>query len=277
LRDETVIRDETVMPGPGDAVEDATDGWTSRAGTVLRDETVVPRPCYVEDALEARLRATRMEAVWNLVWWRRVIYFLTLLSSLYLAALPWLAKPLSTWASFPDELSAAVKRYLAPILTVAGYLVPNWVEEMWLVTFREEPVLFLIGLVCATVTMLIGLSLEETIRSRAGEIWHASWREVPKWAQDPKSTFLYKLRSNRTVIKAYRYFAWWVLPTLFLLVCAGAIIWLLWDNREYRGYATAYAILIVVAVALRSWISRAPYLAKEKPSRTTDARPAPTR
>jgi len=55
----------------------------------------------------------------------------------------------------------------------------------WLGTFGDEPVLFLIGLICVAATMLIGLSLEETIRSRAGEIWHASWHTVPKWAVDP--------------------------------------------------------------------------------------------
>jgi hypothetical protein len=137
----------------------------------------------------------------------------------------------STQASLPD-LTDGLKRYLNPILTVAGYLLPGWVGETWLGTFGDEPVLFLIGLICVAATMLIGLSLEETIRSRAGEIWHASWHTVPKWAVDPKSTWLYKLRSNPTVIKAYRYFAWWVLPTIFLLACAGIMIWLWWEYRE---------------------------------------------
>jgi hypothetical protein len=122
--------------------------------------------------------------------------------------------------------------YLKPILKVAGYLVPTWVEETWLVTFRDEPVLFSIGLVCVAVTMLIGLSLEETIRSRAGEIWHPTWREVPKWAQEPKSTWLYKLRSNLTVIRTYRYFAWRVLPTVFLLVCTGITVC---TSNEWKG------------------------------------------
>jgi hypothetical protein len=73
--------------------------------------------------------------------------------------------------------------------------------------------------------MLIGLRLEEKIRSRAGEIWLTSWRAVPKWAVDPKSTWVYKLRSNPNVIKACRYFAWRVLPTIFLVVFAYIVAW----------------------------------------------------
>jgi hypothetical protein len=204
---------------------------------------------YLEDGSRAQLRATRMEAVWNIVWWRRIVYFLTLFSSLYLAALPlpWLAKALSTHASLPD-LTAWLTQYLEPILTVAGYLVPGWVEKTWL------------GLICVAVTMLIGSSLEETIRSRAGEIWHANWPAVPKWAVDPKSSWLYKLRSNPTVIKGYRYFAWGVLPTIFLVVSAGIIAWLWWD---YRGYVTMYAILVLLAVVVRNWVFRAQYTAKK--------------
>jgi hypothetical protein len=140
---------------------------------------------------------------------------------LYLVALPLFTDAVSTQGSLP-RLTAWLADYVKPILTVVGYLVPAWGGDTWLVTFRDEPILFLIGLICVAVTMLIGLSLEEAIRSGAGEIWHASWLKVPKWAEDPKSTWLYKLRSNPTIIKAYRYFAWWVLPTIFLLAVAAS-------------------------------------------------------
>lgn len=142
--------------------------------------------------------------------------------------------------------------------------MPDWVEKTWLDKFGEEPVLFTIGVVCVAVTMLIGLWLEETIRSRAGEIWRASWRTVPKWAADPKSTWLYKLRSNPNVIKAYRYFAWRVLPTIVLAVCAGMVVWLWW---KYFSYVTIYALLLLLAVGTRSWVFRAQYTAGTRTSR----------
>ena len=243
-----VLRDGT---GPCAAVKDA--------------KGEEPTGEYLEDGSRAQLRATQMEAVWNIVWWRRIVYFLTLFSSLYLAALPWLANALSTKVTLPGP-TAWLTQYLDPILTVAGYLVPGWIGEKWFGTFRDEPVLFLIGLICVAVTMLIGLSLEETIRSRAGEIWHASWPTVPKWAVDPKSTWLYKLRSNPTVIKAYQYFAWRVLPTLFLVVSVVVVAWL-W--REYPGYVTMYAILVLLAILVRNWVFRALYRAQYTAKKTS--------
>jgi len=258
-----VLRDGTIVPGPCDAVADAHG--EARIVATQSDGEGASR--YLEDGDRAQLRATRMEAVWNIVWWRRIVYFLTLFSSLYLVALPWLADALSTKQSLPG-LTDWLTRYLEPILTATRYLVPDWVGKTWLGKFGEEPVLFLIGLACVAVTMLIGLSLEETIRSRAGEIWHASWPSVPKWAVDPKSTWLYKLRSNQNIIKAYRYFAWRVLPTIFLVACAGIIVWLWWT---YPGYVTIYAILIVLAVAVRNWVFRAQYTAKKKTSPPADA------
>jgi len=247
------------------------DGTIGHTKTVARKSDQEPTSEYLEDSSRAQLRATRMEAVWNIVWWRRVVYFLTLFSSLYLAALPWLANALSTKTTLPDP-TAWLTQYLGPILTVAGYLVPDWVGKTWLGTFRDEPVLFLIGLICVAVTMLIGLSLEETIRSRAGEIWHANWVTVPKWAVDPKSTWLYKLRSNPTVIKAYRYFAWRVLPTIFLVVSAGLVAWLWW---KYPGYMTIYAMLILLAVVARNWVFRSQYMAKKRRLTPPEGAPSP--
>jgi Uncharacterized alpha/beta hydrolase domain (DUF2235) len=263
-----VLRNGTIIPGPCEAVKDA-NGETKIA--TKADGQATSR--YVEDGNQAQLRATRMEAVWNIVWWRRIVYFLTLFASLYLVALPWIAKlpglaNLSTEKSLPD-LTAWLARYLNPILTITGYLVPDWVGKTWLSKFGEEPVLFLIGIVCVTITMLIGLSLEETIRSRAGEIWHGSWRTVPKWTMDPKSTWLYKLRSNSNFIKAYRYFAWRVLPTIFMVVFAGIVAWVWW---RYPRYVTIYAILILVVVGVRSWVTRAQYIYKARRKTSAGAR-----
>ena len=79
-----------------------------------------------------------MKAVWNIVWWRRIVYFLTVFSSLYLLALPWLANALSTKESL-SELTAWLARYLKPILSATGYLVPDWVGKTWFGKFGEEP------------------------------------------------------------------------------------------------------------------------------------------
>src|SRR5262249_58122216 len=81
-----------------------------------------PTSQYLEDGDRAQLRATRMEAVWDIVRWRRIVYFLTLFSSLYLVALPWLAN-LSTQKSLP-HLTAWLAEQPKPILTLHPNLGP---------------------------------------------------------------------------------------------------------------------------------------------------------
>ncbi len=213
---------------------------------------------YPEDADEARARATRMEAVWNVIWWRRIVYYLSVSVSLYLVVLPWVEKYLSTKASLRD-LTAWLSRYLEPISQAGGYLVPNWIVKTWFTPFASEPVLFLAGFACLLVTTLVGSSLEQTIRARAGDIWHAKagWgNDLPAWARDPKSTWLYRLRSNRNVVRTYRFIGRYVLPTL---VFALGVIILVLLARRYPDYAQVYGVLLLLVTPLVIWVSRGRY------------------
>jgi hypothetical protein len=233
---DVVLRNGAIVPGPLVAEQDAN----GKTQIIAAKAEGTPKSRFLEEAHQAELRATRMESIWNLVWWRRIVYFITLFSSFYLVAFPWLTNVLSTRNSI-SEPTTLLARYMELLITVTRYAVPNWVGETWLGTFGQEPLLFLIGVTCVTVTVLIGSSLEETIRSRAGAIWQANWRTVPKWVENPKSTWLFKLRSNPTVIKAYRHFAWRVLPTIFLAV-----------RSEVRGRLNAIAggyLALAVAIS----------------------------
>ena len=51
---------------------DTTAGAFS-TGRIEYADLTDPIP-HLEDADEARARATRMEAVWNVIWWRRIVY-----------------------------------------------------------------------------------------------------------------------------------------------------------------------------------------------------------
>jgi hypothetical protein len=220
-----------------------------QAGQIERT-TIIERAPYLEDTDEARKRATRMEAVWNIIWWRRIVYFLTVFFSVYLVALPWAGNFLSTRGSFPGSTVWLSEFFVEPILIATSYFVPDWVGKKWFGPFIDEPILFLSGLVCVVVTMFIGSSLEETIRSRAGDIWHAKagWgSKVPKWALDPKSTWLYKLRSNPNVIWAYRHLSWHILPTIVLAFCIAVVARLGWMYPDYVIVYLGSVALLTVA------------------------------
>ena len=96
--------------------------------------------------------------------------------------------------------------------------------------------LFLIGLVCVAVTMLIGLSLEETIRSRAGEIWHA--KLAPRCRNgpvDPKSTLALQTALQPEChqgIPVFRLAR--VANDLYWWRCAAFLGWLWWKYPRHR-------------------------------------------
>jgi hypothetical protein len=254
---ETVLRNGTIVPGPWTIEKDETGNPIVARRTIQEAE---PKSRFSEDADRAQQRAERMEAVWDIVWWRRIVYFLTLTSSLFLALLPWIPDAWSTQRTLP-RLTDWFGVELRPILTAAAYLVPDWVGKTWLDKFGEEPVLFLIGVICLAITMLTGLWQEETIRSRAGEVWHARWKEIPKWAHNPKSTWIYKLRSKKKIIELYRIFAWRVLPTVVLAACVLVIAWLCWRNPRH---AIVYGLMILLAILMRTWIFRGLHKAKRR-------------
>ena len=93
-----------------------------------------------------------MEAVWNIVWWRRVVYFLTLFSSLYLVALPLFAETLSTKQTLQlrDGLAGGLSQTNINDRRIHG---AGLVWKTWLDTFAEEPVLFLVRLLSVAATI----------------------------------------------------------------------------------------------------------------------------
>jgi hypothetical protein len=80
-----------------------------------------PKSPFSEDADRAQQRAERMEAIWDIVWWRRIVYFLTLTSSLFLALLPWIPDAWSTQRTLP-RVTDWLAVELRPILTAARIL-----------------------------------------------------------------------------------------------------------------------------------------------------------
>lgn len=226
---------------------------------VMRDGTIVPWEQNVpggasvnhfrETPEQAQVRGTIMESTWNVAWGRRIIYFATLIATLFLAALPWTGPTLSTQAKWP-EVTQLLGEYLRPPLKMVSYLVPNWVTETWLTAFGKEPVLFLLSTLAVGLTMMIGLRQEAIIHSRANEIWCGRWA-----GPDPRNTLIYKLRTNPTLVRAYRHFAWEILPILFIFACAIVLLAVALTHPQ----AWVYYGLIVLAIWFHNWIGRDDY------------------
>ena len=147
---------------------------------VGHDGTIVPNTS-VEP--EAASRAIRQETVWDWVWGRRVIYFLTVFASLFLASFPVLEK----WR--PSRGPTSPAEIVVPIIDLVGAFLPSFVKP-WLDAFRNAPGRFLFGVVLVGVLMFAGGRIQGHIRDLMRRIW-----KHPREPATPPGGFVYKLRT----------------------------------------------------------------------------------
>jgi hypothetical protein len=104
---------------------------TDKAGAVDPDRH--------EHPTQATMRSRRQETAWDRVWGRRVVYFLTVAASLYVAALPLVAR-----RGGPGEASRFA--FLIPVIELVRGFLPGPAAP-WLDAFQEVPGLFAVGAV----------------------------------------------------------------------------------------------------------------------------------
>jgi Uncharacterized alpha/beta hydrolase domain (DUF2235) len=158
-----------------------------------------------------RLRASVQDDVWNWIWLRRVVYFLTVFATAFVAFIPYFV------IYAPGFGLDTVGGFVNPLVNAAASFLPSALEP-WFVAFRNGPGFVLIGAVAIGVLMLLGRNLQETIHDVARVAWHtpnlhvklAGWRAA-----------VYQLRR----IGLYRAFFYllshWIFPTAIMW-------WLFW-------------------------------------------------
>jgi len=170
---------------------------------VGHDGTIVPNTS-VEP--EAASRAIRQETVWDWVWGRRVIYFLTVFASLFLASFPVLEK----WR--PSRGPTSPAEIVVPIIDLVGAFLPSFVKP-WLDAFRNAPGRFLFGVVLVGVLMYAGGWIQGHIR----DLMRGIWRTPGAPAIAPGS-IVYKLRSAGPYQAFFYLLKHWILPAIFALI-----------------------------------------------------------
>jgi uncharacterized protein (DUF2235 family) len=151
----------------------------------------------------AHTRVVRTETVWDWVWRRRVIYFLTVFASLFLASLPLIEK----WR--PGRGPASLAEIIVPIIDLAGALLPGFVKP-WLDAFRASPGRFLIGVLAVGVLMYVGAWMQGHIRDLMRRIWRR-----PNQPAVQNQGFVYRLRSAGPYRAFFYLLKHWLLPGLF--------------------------------------------------------------
>ncbi len=188
----------------------------------------------LESPTQSQARAVKQEQAWNWVWARRIVYFLTVASSIYLAMLPLIFK-----THLDGSCADSHFCMLSPIIGVAAAFLPGFVS-IWLDSFKSNPGWFSLGagllVACLFLGGRIGAKIKETMRL----IWNPiiDKPNIPVPVPPRPSDFVYLLRTNCLYQTFFRSLTRYVLPFLFVLAI------------YYFGVALLSRVMFSVASAL---------------------------
>jgi hypothetical protein len=130
---------------------------------LVSDDGIEPQT-RLESLQEATDRCQAQEAVWNTVWQRRIVYFLTVFSTIYLVAYPlFSAQPPSS--EFSTRLTM-----VSSTLRLLGNALPG-IASTWIDSYARDPshFVFVGGLVALLI--YLGARLGTEIRSSMQVVW----------------------------------------------------------------------------------------------------------
>ena len=123
--------------------------------------SIVPNPLPPMLSIK---RHTRQEDAWDLVWRKRVVYFLTVFATGYLAIYPLFR---DTYAF--EEYRTRLHQF-SDIVRLIGSVTPAFFTR-WLDAYAREPGWFLVTLTLVIALTLVGVRLADNIRDTMRHIW----------------------------------------------------------------------------------------------------------
>jgi type VI secretion system (T6SS) phospholipase Tle1-like effector len=133
---------------------------------VLTDDGLKPQGT-VENDDDVSTRCGEQEKVWNTVWQRRVVYFLTVFSTIYLVIYP-----LAQAAPKADEYTTRLT-FVAGAIRLIGQVLPGFLSP-WIDGYARDPSHFLIMASLVGFLIWLGSSLGNQIQSRMQAVWRPS-------------------------------------------------------------------------------------------------------
>ncbi len=167
---------QTVLPAPQAIVHEFVFNRI-RSGTDRYAPVVIPASYHFTNkagevvdgrhpADPGRPRSRVQDDVWNWIWLRRVVYFLTVFATLSVASIPFFV------IYVPGFGRSSVGGFVIPIVNAAASFLPAFLEP-WFVAFRNAPGFVLAGAIAIGAFMFWGASLQQRIRDVARVAWHS--------------------------------------------------------------------------------------------------------
>ena len=157
-------------------------------------------------------RANEQERAWNWVWGRRVVYFATVLASLYLAILP---------LDHPARLGgcATALCFLSSVIGAAGAVLPGFASP-WIEAFKSNPGVFALRAGLVACLLVLGGWLQRKTAARMRLVWGPIIAAGPRPVLRPHPVprdLLYRLRSHPSYQAFFRALTEHVIPFFFVL------------------------------------------------------------
>lgn len=194
-------------------------GIPAKYEVVTDDGLVLPAASNpYESVASLQARENAQESVWNTVWLRRIVYFLTVLASAVLVIFPLLK-------SLPpsDEFSSPV-RWLSDLIRLAGSFLPS-IADPWLNGYARSPITFAVVVAILAILTVVGVRLSAGIKSRMGAVWQKSLTSVLPATSLPDN-WIYRLRTSAAYVGAKKYWKFKLGPGLsaIFFVYAGLML-----------------------------------------------------
>ncbi len=163
-----------------------------------------------ESPAQAHARANIQEKAWNTIWLRRIVYFLTVGVSVYLAAFP-LLKALPRTAELESPL-----RWVSDAVELAGEFLPG-AAAPWIRGHARDPAQFLVFVFVLSVVLWWGSRLARRIDNNMGLYWAQSLDSKLGGAKEP-TDLIYRLRTSKPYRDAHYFLKRYAAPAFFALL-----------------------------------------------------------
>ncbi len=188
-------------------------GVVDGSGAILQgdaDATPVPAaPNPFEHSTQAAGRVRRQQGPWDVVWQRRVVYFLTVgvaVAMLLKPALPWF-----------NDAAPIADRYapLKAVVDLTGAFLPAMADG-WLDHYRKHPTHLVVGAAILAVLLWWSGRLRARITGRMGQIWrHQGMVATPVDPAPAPRGWIFRLRTAPAYMETVRFMSTHVWPTVF--------------------------------------------------------------
>ncbi len=161
---------------------------------------------------QAIFRARIQEKVWNTIWWRRIVYFLTVGVTIYLLAFP-LMRALPRTKEFESPL-----RWVSDAVRFVGAFLPG-VADTWVNGYARDPLQFLGVAIAVGALTWWGSWLAGRIQNNMGIYWFRSLNSLIPATGMPND-IIFRLRTSRWYRALHNGFKKYFAPAIFAVLFA---------------------------------------------------------